>query len=74
MFSTHVMTETGEAIVKAFYGEDAKRCYYTECSTGGQQGLIEAHCYPDDYSGGWSARHHEPDLGPCSRDLGLSLR
>src|SRR5579883_519463 len=45
MLSTHVMTETGKAIVKAFYGEDAKRSYYTGCSTGGQQGLIEAQYY-----------------------------
>jgi hypothetical protein len=51
MLSTHVMTETGKAIVKAFYGEDAKRSYYTGCSTGGQQGLIEAQYYPSDYNG-----------------------
>jgi hypothetical protein len=51
MLSTHVMTQTGKAIVKAFYGEEAKRSYYTGCSTGGQQGLIEAQFYPEDYSG-----------------------
>ena len=51
MLSTHVMTETGKAIVKAFYGEDPKRSYYSGCSTGGQQGLIEAQYYPEDYSG-----------------------
>jgi hypothetical protein len=51
MLSTHVMTETGKAIVKAFYGDDPKRSYFTGCSTGGQQGLIEAQFYPEDYSG-----------------------
>jgi len=51
LLSTHVMTVTGKAIAKAFYGEDAKRSYYTGCSTGGQQGLIEAQYYPEDYSG-----------------------
>lgn len=51
MLSTHVMTVTGKAIAKAFYGEDAKRSYFTGCSTGGQQGLIEAQYYPEDYSG-----------------------
>jgi feruloyl esterase len=51
MLSTHVMTETGKAIVKAFYGDDAKHSYFTGCSTGGQQGLIEAQYYPEDYSG-----------------------
>lgn len=49
--STHVMTTTGKAITKAFYGRAAKRSYYTGCSTGGQQGLIEALYYPDDYDG-----------------------
>jgi feruloyl esterase len=45
------MTEVGKDIAKAFYGEAAKRSYYTGCSTGGQQGLIEAQYYPTDYDG-----------------------
>lgn len=49
--STHVMTVTGRAITRAFYGEDARRSYYTGCSTGGQMGLIEALYYPEDYDG-----------------------
>jgi feruloyl esterase len=49
--STHVMTVTGKAIAEAFYGEPARRAYYTGCSTGGQQGLIEALYYPEDYDG-----------------------
>ncbi len=51
LLSTHVMTVTGKAIAKAFYGEEARHSYYTGCSTGGQQGLIEAQYYPEDYSG-----------------------
>ena len=49
--STHVMTVTGKAVAKAFYGRQARRSYYTGCSTGGQQGLIEALYYPADYDG-----------------------
>ncbi|TGX55781.1 tannase/feruloyl esterase family alpha/beta hydrolase [Sphingomonas gei] len=49
--STHAMTAAGKAITKAFYGKDAQRSYYTGCSTGGQQGLIEALHYPRDYDG-----------------------
>ncbi|HEX5183735.1 MAG TPA: tannase/feruloyl esterase family alpha/beta hydrolase [Allosphingosinicella sp.] len=49
--STHVMTVTGKAVAKAYYGRDAARSYYTGCSTGGQQGLIEALYYPADYDG-----------------------
>ena len=51
MLSTHVMTVTGKAIARAFYGEDPKHSYFSGCSTGGQQGLIEAQYYPEDYSG-----------------------
>lgn len=51
LLSTHVMTLTGKAITKAYYGEDARRAYFTGCSTGGQQGLIEAQYYPGDYDG-----------------------
>ncbi len=49
--STHVMTVTGKSIAKAYYGQPAKRAYYTGCSSGGQEGLIEALYYPQDYDG-----------------------
>src|SRR3546814_15622044 len=45
------MTTTGKAITKSCYGRDAERSYYTGCSTGGQQGLIESLYYPADYDG-----------------------
>jgi len=51
LLSTHEMTVAGKAIEKAFYGEDPKHSYYSGCSTGGQEGLIEAQYYPDDYDG-----------------------
>ena len=51
MLSTHIMTVTGKAIAKAYYGSETKRSYYSGCSTGGQQGLIEAQYYPEDYDG-----------------------
>jgi len=49
--STHVMTVVGKQIEKAFYGAEPKHSYFTGCSTGGQQALIEAQYYPDDYDG-----------------------
>ena len=49
--STHAMTVTGKAITNAYYGRSAKRAYYTGCSSGGQEGLIEALYYPQDYDG-----------------------
>ena len=51
LLSTHVMAAVGKDIAKAFYGKDVKRAYYTGCSTGGQQGLIEAEYYPNDFDG-----------------------
>lgn len=49
--STHAMTVTGKAVARAFYGAPVGRAYYTGCSTGGQEGLIEALYYPQDYDG-----------------------
>ena len=51
MLGTHEAAVAGKQIAKAFYGADAKRSYYTGCSTGGQQGLIEAEYFPEDFDG-----------------------
>jgi feruloyl esterase len=47
----HLTTVNAKAIVQAFYSEQAKRAYYTGCSTGGKQGLMEAQRYPADFDG-----------------------
>jgi feruloyl esterase len=47
----HEMTLKANAVVEAFYGRPAERAYFTGCSTGGRQGLMEAQRYPDDYDG-----------------------
>ena len=49
--STHVLAQTGSAMVSAFYGRQAARAYFSGCSTGGQQALSEAQRYPDDFDG-----------------------
>ena len=49
--STHIVTKVGKDIAKAYYGKAAKHSYYTGCSTGGQEGLIEGQYYPNDYDG-----------------------
>jgi feruloyl esterase len=51
MLGTHEAAVAGKEIAKAFYGADAKRSYYTGCSTGGQQGIIEAEYFPEDFDG-----------------------
>jgi feruloyl esterase len=47
----HLTTVDAKAIVEAFYSAQAKRSYYTGCSTGGKQGLMEAQRYPADFDG-----------------------
>ena len=49
--SIHLMTVIGKQISSAFYGEDAQHSYFTGCSTGGRQALMEAQRYADDYDG-----------------------
>ncbi|RRB07441.1 tannase/feruloyl esterase family alpha/beta hydrolase [Larkinella rosea] len=49
--ATHEMTKTAKAITQAYYQKPAQRAYFAGCSTGGQQALMEAQRYPDDYDG-----------------------
>jgi feruloyl esterase len=47
----HLMTLRGKEIAKAFYGQTAQKAYFAGCSTGGQNALMEAQRFPDDYDG-----------------------
>src|SRR5215467_11589773 len=47
----HEMTVKAKAIIKTFYGDAAKRSYFSSCSNGGRQALMEAQRFPEDYDG-----------------------
>ena len=47
----HETAEKSKAIVTAFYGDAPKRTYFSSCSNGGRQALMEAQRYPADYDG-----------------------
>ncbi len=47
----HLATINAKAIISAFFGRPANHAYFTACSNGGRQGLMEAQRYPEDYDG-----------------------
>jgi hypothetical protein len=47
----HSMTEFSKAAVKAFYAGPAKHNYFSSCSDGGREALMEAQRFPADYDG-----------------------
>ncbi len=49
--ATHEMTIVAKQVVRAYYARDARHSYFVGCSTGGEQALMEAQRYPDDYDG-----------------------
>jgi feruloyl esterase len=49
--AVHEMTVTAKAIVTAFYGRPPAHSYFSSCSNGGRQALMEAQRYPADYDG-----------------------
>jgi feruloyl esterase len=47
----HETAETAKVIVAAYYGGAAKKSYFSSCSNGGRQALLEVQRYPADYDG-----------------------
>jgi len=49
--SVHAMAEADKAIIEAFYGARPAHAYFSGCSQGGQEALMEAQRYPQDFEG-----------------------
>lgn len=47
----HLTAVAGKALTAAFCGAPPRYSYFNSCSNGGQQGLMEAKRFPDDYDG-----------------------
>ena len=47
----HETAQTSKALIRSLYGSDPTRSYFSSCSNGGRQGLMEAERYPEDYDG-----------------------
>ena len=47
----HETVVTSKSIIAAFYGHGARFSYFNGCSSGGQEGLMEAQRYPEDFDG-----------------------
>ncbi|GAA0304533.1 tannase/feruloyl esterase family alpha/beta hydrolase [Sphingomonas oligophenolica] len=49
--ATHVTALAGKAIVQRYYGRRPDRSYFSGCSCGGRQALVEAERFPWDFNG-----------------------
>ena len=49
--AVHRTAETSKAILRNYYGATETRSYFSGCSNGGREALMEAQRYPDDFDG-----------------------
>jgi feruloyl esterase len=49
--AVHLTAVNAKAIIKTFYARAPRRSYFSSCSNGGRQALMEAQRYPEDFDG-----------------------
>jgi hypothetical protein len=49
--AVHETSVQARSIIRAFFGREADRSYFSGCSDGGREALMEAQRYPEDFNG-----------------------
>ena len=49
--AVHETTVAAKALLRSFYGRPQDKAYFSSCSNGGRQALMEASRFPEDYDG-----------------------
>lgn len=49
--ATHLTAVAAKVLVQTFYTQQPKHAYFSGCSTGGRQAMVEAERFPDDFDG-----------------------
>jgi feruloyl esterase len=74
--AVHRTAVTAKALTKAYYQKDIARSYFTGCSRGGGQALMEAQRYPEDFDGivaGAPAYNWAPGLAGLATQINRAM-
>ncbi len=70
----HETTVKAKAVIASFYSKGPKYSYYSGCSTGGRQGLMEATRYPEDFDGIVAGAPANPHLYLHASGIELNMK
>jgi feruloyl esterase len=74
--AVHRTAVTAKALIGDYYDQDIARSYFTGCSRGGGQGLMEAQRYPEDFDGivaGAPAYNWTPGLAALATQISRAM-
>jgi feruloyl esterase len=74
--AVHRTAVTAKALTEAYYQSEISRSYFTGCSRGGGQGLMEAQRYPEDFDGivaGAPAYNWAPGLAATAAQISRAM-